>query len=162
MAYTELTRPVLDQGQSVAVNVNVQSVVQDIVTVESSVRDALSKVATALGRSITREPPVDIIDEGDKILILVDVPGIPRENIRVRVSMDTVEINITPVSPTVTSGNGKVLRAERLANFRLFRRIVLPCKVRMGEARAYLKDGVLYIYLPKLSDMTESIDLSIE
>ncbi len=158
MTYTEITRPVIEQSQPVSV----QSIIQDIVTVESSVRDALSKVAPALGRSITREPPVDILDEGDKLLIIVDVPGVPKDNIRVRVTIDTVEISAIPTTPIASTGNGKVLRAERLANFKLFRRIVLPCKVRIGDARAYLKDGVLYIYLPKLSDTTESIDLSIE
>ena len=148
--------------QAPAVNVNVQSVVQDIITVESSVRDALSKVAPTFGRIVSREPPVDIIDEGDKLLIMVDVPGIPRENIRVRVSLDSVEISSVPVGSSPVAGNGKVLSAERLANFKLFRRIVLPCKIRISEAKAYLKDGVLYVYLPKLSDTTEGIDLSIE
>jgi hypothetical protein len=49
-----------------------------------TLREAISKIAPLYGKSVVREPPVDIYDEGDKIVLLVDVPGIPKENIKVR------------------------------------------------------------------------------
>ncbi len=163
MSYLELTKTlstgsVSSQGIMDIQATSVQAVAQDLVVTENAVREALSKLAPTHGRSVVREPPIDMYDEGDRIVIMVDMPGIPKENIKVRVTIDSVEISATP-----TSGNsGKLLKAERFANFRLYRKVSLPCKIKISEVRAYLKDGVLYIYLPKLLDAAESLDVSIE
>ncbi len=159
MSYVEISRPLTGGSTETTQEIlPLQTVVQDIVATEVSVREILSKIAPIYGKSIIREPPVDIYDEGDKLVVIVDMPGIPRECIKVRVSIDTVEISAIPQNVN----GGKVIRVERLANFKVYRRIQLPCKIRISDVRAYLKDGVLYIYLPKLLDTTESLDVTIE
>lgn len=162
MSYLELTKTltsgVSTQGVVELQTPSVQAVAQDLVVTENAIREALSKIAPTHGRSVVREPPIDMYDEGDRIVLMVDMPGIPKENIKVRVTIDSVEISASPVG----GNSGKVLKAERMANFRLYRKVSLPCKIKISEVRAYLKDGVLYIYLPKLLDATETLDVSIE
>jgi len=162
MSYIEISKPSTTTS-TVPTSTDVQTppittIAQDIVATEATVREALSKIAPSYGRSIVREPPIDMYDEGDRIVLMIDMPGIPKENIKVRVSIDTVEVSAVPHG----LNGGKLMKAERLANFRLYRRIQLPCKIKLGDVKAYLKDGVLYIYLPKLLDTTESLDITIE
>ncbi len=158
MSYVEVGRPITTGTGEATVDTSINMIAQDIVATEVTVRDTLSKLAPTHGRSIVREPPIDIYDEGDRIVLIVDMPGIPKENIKVRVSVDSVEISAIPQNVN----NGRILRAERLANFKIYRKVQLPYRIKIGEVRAYLKDGVLYIYLPKLTDTTESLDITIE
>ncbi|WP_238375011.1 Hsp20/alpha crystallin family protein [Vulcanisaeta thermophila] len=127
--------------------------------VESGLNELVSKLASMVDpRLITREPPVDIFDNGDTVAILVDLPGVKKESIRVRVGSNYVEVFAEPQQPQVI---GKAARLERLSNFKLYRRVELGVRLKVDGAKAMYRDGVLQIIIPKLGSIAET-EISIE
>ncbi|MGC8607252.1 MAG: Hsp20/alpha crystallin family protein [Vulcanisaeta sp.] len=138
---------------------NTTDIAVGINKVEAGVNELISKLATVVDpRLVTREPPVDVFDNGDSIIILADLPGVKKESIKVRVGNNYVEIMAEPQSlPTI----GKVARVERLSNFRIYRKVELGVRFKVDGAKAAYKDGVLQIIIPKLGSIAET-EVSIE
>jgi HSP20 family protein len=78
-----------------------------------------------------REPIVDVFDEKDHILVIVELPGVSKDNIKVEVSGDI--LNIT------TSGKTRQYAKE----------ILLPYKVKSETLKTAYKNGILEITLEK-------------
>jgi HSP20 family protein len=78
-----------------------------------------------------REPIVDVFDEKDHILVIVELPGVSKDNIKVEVSGDI--LNIT------TSGKARQYAKE----------ILLPSKVNAESLKTVYKNGILEITLEK-------------
>ncbi len=110
--------------------------------------------------NISREPAADVVEEPDRVIILFDVPGIPKERLKIVVGSNYVEVRTDPM-PLPQS---KFVHLERMANYRLQRKIEFPFKLKIDEAKAYLKDGgVLQITIPKIGgeNATET-ELTVE
>jgi len=98
---------------------------------------------------VERRPDVDIYDVGENLVIYIDMPGMKKENIRVRVYDKAIEISATP---TQTETAGKPLRRERISNFPVLRKIEVPYKLKVDSARAVYRDGVLQIVVAKAGE----------
>ncbi len=92
-----------------------------------------------------REPFVDIVDQGDEFLVVVELPGVKKEDIEV----DLVDERTL------------VIRAERKEEeeapgyrgryaVRFYKSVTLPEPVTMEGGRATYRNGVLEIHLKKL------------
>jgi len=106
------------------------------------------------------EPLVDIEDKGDEYVVYINVPGFSKDEVKVRVTEDFVEVfaeHSEERKKEIASKN-YVMRERVYEGFK--RRIELPAKVRPESASAYLKDGVLEIHLPK-SEAAREIEISI-
>ena len=79
-----------------------------------------------------REPIADVFDEKDHILVIAELPGVSKENIKVEVTGDI--LNLT------TSGKDRQYAKE----------ILLPCKIKAETLKASYKNGILEITLEKL------------
>lgn len=77
------------------------------------------------------EPFTDVIEEEDTIRVLVDIPGVEKEDINVEAS--ETEIKVTAE------------RGER----KYFKVIKLPARVRPETAKANYKNGILTIIIEK-------------
>jgi HSP20 family protein len=86
---------------------------------------------------------------GENLIIYIDMPGMKKENIRVRVYDKAVEISATPTQSETT---GKPLRRERISNFPLLRKIDVPFRLKVDSARAVYRDGVLQIVVTKAGE----------
>jgi HSP20 family protein len=81
-----------------------------------------------------REPLVDIIKTDGEIHIVVELPGVEKEDIKLRATEETLTINVdTP---------------QR----RYFKEVELPARVRVNEAKSQYKNGVLEVTFPKTKD----------
>jgi HSP20 family protein len=98
---------------------------------------------------VERQPDVDIYDMGENLVIYIDMPGMKKENIRVRVYDKAIEISATP---TQSETAGKPLRRERISNFPILRKIEVPYKLKVDSARAVYRDGVLQIVVTKTGE----------
>ena len=77
------------------------------------------------------DPLTDVVEEDDKIKVIVDVPGVEKEDINVEATENEV-----------------VVSAER--GDRKYRKTVtLPCRVKPETAKATYKNGVLTITIEK-------------
>jgi len=127
--------------------------------VETGVNELISKLAAVIDpRLMTREPPIDIFDNGDSVVILVDLPGVKKDSIKVRVGSNYIEI---AAEPQPTPAVGKAARIERLSNFRVYRRVELGVRFKVDGAKAMYRDGVLQVIIPKLGSIAET-EVSIE
>ncbi|WP_054843093.1 Hsp20/alpha crystallin family protein [Vulcanisaeta souniana] len=134
---------------------NTTDIAVGINKVEAGINELISKLANVVDpRLVTREPPMDVIDNGDSIIILADLPGVKKDSIKVRVGNNYVEIAAEPQPLPVV---GKAARLERLSNFRVYRKVELGVRLKVdGGAKAAYRDGVLQVIIPKLGSIAET------
>lgn len=92
------------------------------------------------------QPAVDVIEDIDGITLLADMPGVPRENLNVRVESDTLIIEgemRLPVVPELQPGHVEV------ALPRFYRAFTLGPGVDGDRISAELRNGVLTLRVPK-------------
>ncbi len=94
-----------------------------------------------------REPFADIFDRGDRFVITVELPGVRKEDIKLRVTEDTVYIEAQVRREKELEQEGAI-RIERY--YSGYRRIIqLPEEVIPEKAKARYNNGVLEIEVPK-------------
>jgi HSP20 family protein len=95
----------------------------------------------------TRTPPVDLIDKGDRFIVRADVPGLLKEDLKIEITKNTLEISGETKHET-TQEEDKYKIFER-SYTSIHRRLSFPEKVKPDEAAATLKNGVLELEVPK-------------
>ena len=95
---------------------------------------------------ITATPPVDLIDLPGEIVVLVDLPGVNKDDVKLEGSSDMVEITAERSSQF---DNDEHLIRER-APREYYRSIKLPTNIDDAAARASFFNGVLEVHLPKI------------
>lgn len=89
-------------------------------------------------------PPVEIAQQGDRLVISVDLPGIPRDDVQLLVQRDKVVVEGERREPPARSDMPGFKRSER--SYGPFHRsIPLPEGVNAETAQASMRDGVLAI-----------------
>jgi len=92
------------------------------------------------------EPLYDVIEEEDKIKVVVDLPGVNKEDIKVKVSEDGRRL--------IISAKGE--------DRKYYKEIDLPAEVDPTKARATYRNGVLTVELEKKSAGRRGIDIKVE
>jgi HSP20 family molecular chaperone IbpA len=82
-------------------------------------------------------------DEGERLL--VDLPGVPRENLEIVIDGTTLTVSGTAVAPTIA---GRAVHTE-WRPVRYVRRFELPPRADAQAVRARLEAGVLHIAVPR-------------
>lgn len=78
-----------------------------------------------------REPLVDIVDTAAEIRVVAELPGVEKTDIKLHGTEDSLTISVdTP-------------------QYKYYKEVTLPAKVRVKEARSTYKNGVLEVVLPK-------------
>ncbi len=94
-----------------------------------------------------REPFVDIFDRGDRFVITAELPGVRKEDIKLRVTEDTLYIEAQIKREKELEEEGAI-RIERY--YSGYRRVIrLPEEVIPEKAKARYNNGVLEIEIPK-------------
>jgi HSP20 family protein len=79
----------------------------------------------------TLEPLVDVVEDDDEIIVVAEVPGVERDEIKVRIK-----------------GTSLTIHAENLE--RPYHKVIeLPSKVKKNEAKSAIRNGVLEVRLKK-------------
>lgn len=91
---------------------------------------------------------MDVIDKGDRFEVLVDLPGVKKEDIHVTVDGPRVSINAETKRERQRKDGERVLHTERFAAS-YARSFELPAEVTDEGAEAKFEDGVLKLALPK-------------
>ncbi|HLE74785.1 MAG TPA: archaeal heat shock protein Hsp20 [Candidatus Bathyarchaeia archaeon] len=93
-----------------------------------------------------REPLVDVVDANGEIRVVVELPGVEKSDIKLHGTEDSLEISVdTP-------------------QYKYYKEVKLPAKVKIREAKSSYKNGVLEVILPKAEapkkPKGEQIDIS--
>ncbi len=106
-----------------------------------------------------RAARVDVVDTGSAYRIVAEVPGIPKENLDLKVRGATVEIR-GQFEQTKESNEPSYLHRERFYNG-FYRRLELPEEVVGTEAKAKMNHGLLELELPKVHPLPETGEVKI-
>ncbi|MBC7080099.1 MAG: Hsp20/alpha crystallin family protein [Methanothrix sp.] len=98
---------------------------------------------TGLMEEMGEVPPVDIEERDDDFVITVDLPGVDKNDVEVTITEDGLRLKARRELK-----EGSYFLRERRGSFE--RIVTLPAEVRVEEAKAKLKDGVLEIVVPKI------------
>lgn len=101
----------------------------------------------------TARARMDVIDKNDKFEVLVDLPGVKKEDIQVSIEGSRVAITAESRSETQSKDGERVLHSERFAAS-YARTFELPAEVTEQGAEANFENGVLKLTLPKRATVT--------
>ncbi len=104
------------------------------------------------------EPPIDIQETPNEIIVIFDVPGVEKEEIAINAVEDKMEILIETRIP-FGEKEAKIIRQERPIAYT--RSLSLPAKVIPEEGKASLNHGVLEVRFLK-SKPAEGVKIDIE
>lgn len=110
-------------------------------------RDAFDSESASGGAFV---PPVDIVEQGEEIVLLADLPGLRIEDIDVSVENRTLTLT-GERKPVADLQNATLFRAERPLG-RFTRTFALPATVNVTGITAEFKDGILFVRLPKAAE----------
>ena len=96
----------------------------------------------------TQMPYVDVMDRGSEIIVTADMPGVDKNDIRINVSGNTLDITARRNVEQEISEKDYIRRERRYSRF--YRSIRLPAAVDKNNAKASFNNGVLEIILPKV------------
>jgi HSP20 family protein len=103
----------------------------------------------SLANEMVRQPLVDLADNGKEYLVKAEIPGIKKEDLRIEVTQDSLEISgETSVEEKEEDKETGYIRKERRYS-RFYRALPLPENVLTDKVEAELADGVLTVKLPK-------------
>jgi HSP20 family protein len=91
----------------------------------------------------------DVLDEGDHYVINAELPGVSKEDIKLNVSDNNVEISAEHKEETEEKKKNYV-RKERRA-FSYHRSLPLPDKVDSSKSKAKMNNGILTVEIPKVT-----------
>jgi len=85
-----------------------------------------------------REPLVDVVETDGEIRVVVELPGVEKSDIKLHGTEDSLEISVdTP-------------------QYKYYKEVTLPAKVRVKEAKSSYKNGVLEVVFPKAETPTKT------
>jgi HSP20 family protein len=96
---------------------------------------------------------MDVIDKNDRFEVLVDLPGVKKEDIQVTIEGSRVAITAETKSERENKDGDRVLHTERYAAS-YARTFELPAEVTEDGAQATFENGVLTLALPKRATVT--------
>lgn len=91
-------------------------------------------------------PRVDVFEDKDGILLLADMPGVPKDKLELRIDNDTLLIEGEIVADTPTD-MGAVYAELRLSRYH--RAFSLSHELDSARIDAQLRDGVLNLRIPR-------------
>lgn len=96
---------------------------------------------------------MDVIDKGDRFEVLLDLPGVKKDDIQVTIEGSRVAITAASKSEKQEKDGDRVLHSERFAAS-YARTFELPVEVTEAGAEANFENGVLKLGLPKRATVT--------
>jgi HSP20 family protein len=95
-------------------------------------------------------PAVDVVEDADKIELLVDLPGVKQEELDIQVDKDVLTLRgARKLERPEKSGDKEHFRRYERVSGGFLRSFTLPKTVDLEKIGAALKDGVLTLTLPK-------------
>ena len=100
-----------------------------------------------------KRPRVDVLDLGDALQVVADMPGVQKEDIKIDVTPQRVEISAESSTETERKEEEYACRERGYASYR--RVLDLPAHVLPDRTEASFENGVLELNLPKKEPTVE-------
>ena len=123
-------------GFSMSVGPNGKPVIREFGNVEQSSRGPLLKEE--------REPLVDVMEEGDEIKVVIELPGVEKDGIKLEATDRVLKI------------------AVESAKRKYYKELELPHLVDPRRSKASYKNGVLEVRFPKTEEKKPTREIRVE
>ncbi|MGC8662539.1 MAG: Hsp20/alpha crystallin family protein [Candidatus Micrarchaeia archaeon] len=100
-------------------------------------------------------PDVDVIDEADSIKVKADMPGVDKQDIKIRINGSNLIIKADTEKEKEDKDKNYYYKERSSRSY--YRTIALPVEVDPKSAKASLKNGMLEITLKKKGETGEEI-----
>lgn len=120
--------------------------IQELLAVRDSIDDLLAGHDGARADALT--PRIDMLDLGDALQLVIDVPGVSQSDLELAVNDG--ELLIAGLRETLPQGPAVISSERPSGPFQ--RSIALPLPVDRENATAHLANGVLVVTLPKVTE----------
>ena len=107
-----------------------------------SSREFLDRVVPSL-----EEPLCDVSETDNEVMVVADLPGVEKENIKITATEDSLEIS-AQFKKVEEIKKPRFIRHERRYE-RFYRRISLPTKVKPEQTKSSYHNGILEVRLSK-------------
>ncbi|RLG69971.1 MAG: Hsp20/alpha crystallin family protein [Candidatus Iainarchaeum archaeon] len=94
-----------------------------------------------------REPLIDVVDEGNKLRVVAELPGVKKKDLHINVLPNAVEISAKVTEKEEKEEEGYYFRERSYSQF--YRRIPLPAEVIPEKTQAKFENGILELVLEK-------------
>ena len=94
-----------------------------------------------------KQPRVDIIDLGNALQVVADLPGVQKDDIEINLTPERLEISAESKTETERKEEEYTYRERGYASYK--RTLDLPAEVLPDKAEAKFTNGVLEIAMPK-------------
>jgi HSP20 family protein len=108
----------------------------------------LARQARHAGLQSLWAPEVELCEEGNKLRVCVDLPGVPKDNVKIDIHEGMLTIQGERREERTEGGEGQGFRRSERRYGSFYRTIPLPEGVEAEKADARMKDGVLEISIP--------------
>ena len=109
--------------------------------------DRLFDGAQAQAQEATFAPRLDLTEDKDNLIVRVDLPGVPREQVQVALHEEVLTISGGRPAEALEKDGGYHHRERAYGRFE--RSVSLPRPVDSTKVTANFRDGVLQVTLPK-------------
>jgi len=103
------------------------------------------------------EVPVDVIDEGNQIKVIADLPGFKKEDIEIFLEENDLVIKAERKEEEEEKGKNFLKRERRYGRF--YKRVALPPEAETDKIKARYNNGVLEVIIPKVEKERKTIPI---
>lgn len=125
-----------------------EEIFNDIVDTIKDTQKDIEGTVNEYTSNVTKKPTMDVVEDSDDIIVIADLPGVIKDDMKIDLTEDTLEIT---AQFNVKSEGENFVRKERHYG-KVNRIISLPSKIKLNKSSAVFENGVLTIVLPKLEN----------
>ena len=131
--------------------------IERVLSRDPMLRDVLTQTLPRSRRSGPFSPSVDVLEQPDKYLVLLDLPGVTKESVTVR--LEGTKLVVEGSRPLGHPAGVRVRAGER-AHGAFRREFLLPHLVRGERVSARLADGILTVEIPRVESQ-QVVDIDV-
>lgn len=148
--YKEYGKETMEETKNVA-----EKMFNDVVKTLKSRQSEWNKT---LAEYKANKPAVDLLEYEDRLVIKLDVPRASKEDVSIKMSTDSVEIEVDFPETLSDEEDVKVLRRERVTG-KTKNIIPLPVEVDIKEVKAKFVDNELTLTIPKIKGKKVDVEI---
>lgn len=128
------------------------------VATKENTKEQESSSSSETKRLKVYSPNVDVWEKEEALIFHVEMPGVEQKDVEVTVEKDQLTIEGKFSQAFQPTGD---LRLQEFQEGSYFRKFTLGKPVRVEEAKATMKDGVLELVLPKLETKKTKVEIQV-
>lgn len=113
-------------------------------------------------QTMVRMPIFDMVDKEDRYELKIEIPGIEKENVKVKATKDSVEISGEQSKEEESEDRTKRFVHNERSYSSFYRNIPFPEEILSSKVSAKMSNGILHIEVPKKNPTTLEEGTTVE